>query len=156
MNGTPFCRRNASPGDNGGRCFLLLVLLAGCSVPPGSTPHGTSTREPPPSVVQLFRLMRERLALMHDVARTKWNAQRPVGDPEREQELLQAMEAKGKEHGLDPTFTGAFFAAQIAAARSIQEADFQRWHADNHGPFEDVPALTTLRQRIDSLNSELI
>jgi hypothetical protein len=45
--------------------------------------------------------MGDRLALMHDVARTKWNTKRSVGDPRREQVLLREMEEKGQEYGLD-------------------------------------------------------
>jgi chorismate mutase len=100
--------------------------------------------------------MRDRLALMHDVARSKWNAQRPVGDPERERTLLREMEEKGRELGLDPQFTRSFFAAQIAAARLVQEADLARWRAEGQGPFRDAPELAALRERIDGLNRELL
>ncbi|MCI0457395.1 MAG: gamma subclass chorismate mutase AroQ [Gemmataceae bacterium] len=100
--------------------------------------------------------MRDRLILMHDVARSKWNAGLPVRDPEREQALLGEMEEQGREHGLDPPFTRAFFAAQIDAARRLQEADFVRWRAEGHGAFADKPNLPALRQRIDGLNRELL
>jgi chorismate mutase-like protein len=100
--------------------------------------------------------MRDRLDLMHDVARSKWNAKRPVGDPERERVLLREMEEKGREHGLDPDFTRAFFAAQIAAARRVQEADLAHWHELGRGPFEDPPDLAELRRRIDGLNRDLL
>jgi chorismate mutase len=125
----------------------LLVFVPGC----GSRPSAA-----PPAVEQLLRLMADRLALMHDVARTKWNANRPVGDPEREQALLREMEQKGQEHGLDPEATRAFFTAQISAARQVQEADVARWRAEGRGPFEGVPDLATLRKRIDDLNRELL
>jgi chorismate mutase len=93
---------------------------------------------------------------MHDVARTKWNTSRPVGDPMREQALLRELEEKGQEHGLDPERTRAFFAAQIAAARLVQEADLARWRAEGHGPFADAPDLAVLRMRIDTINRELL
>jgi chorismate mutase len=100
--------------------------------------------------------MSDRLALMHDVARTKWNANRPVGDPEREQALLREMEEEGQKHGLAPEFTRPFFAAQIAAARRVQEADLARWRAEGRGPFADEPDLAALRRRIDALNRDLV
>jgi chorismate mutase-like protein len=100
--------------------------------------------------------MRDRLALMHDVARSKWNTNRPIGDPEREQALLREMEEEGRRHGLDPELTRAFFAAQIAAARQVQEADLARWRAEGRGPFDGAPDLAGLRRRIDGLNRQLL
>jgi len=142
---------------------IVLLLLTGCSATPSSAPTRSTpiaatgpVREAPPAVQHLLRLMRDRLVLMHDVARSKWNAKRPIGDPEREGALLQEMEEKGRDRGLDPQFVREFFAAQIAAARQVQEADFARWRAEEHGPFADVPGLAALRERIDSLNRELL
>jgi chorismate mutase len=143
---------------------VVVFVLTGCS-PPGPAPvtshapttiAGRSGSKPPPAVGRLLRLMRDRLVLMHDVARTKWNSKRPVGDPEREQALLRKVEAEGRERGLDPPFTRAFFAAQIAAARRVQEADCARWRAEERGPFHDAPGLAALRKRIDGLNRELL
>ena len=49
-----------------------------------------------------------------------------------------------------------FFAAQMEAARLVQQADFDRWKANKQKPFADTKGLAVLRQRIDQLNSELI
>ena len=136
----------------------LTVLVAGCGGPPAAPPtvaDGPASAAAP-EVEHLLRLMRDRLALMHDVARTKWNANRPVGDPEREQALLREVEEEGQEHGLDAEFTRAFFAAQIAAARRVQEADLARWRAEGHSPFAGAPELAGLRGRIDELNRDLL
>ena len=74
--------------------------------------------QPPPAVERLLRLLRDRLTLMHDVARSKWNAGRPVRDPAREEALLREMESKGRDLGLAPALTRAFFTAQIDATIS--------------------------------------
>jgi len=100
--------------------------------------------------------MGDRLVLMHDVARAKWNTTRPVGDPKREQVVLQEMEKAGEKYGLAPECTRAFFAAQIAAARTIQEADHARWRAEGRGAFADAPDLAVLRMRIDEINRHLL
>jgi hypothetical protein len=50
----------------------------------------------------------------------------------------------------------SFFAAQIAAARLVQQADFDRWEAEKHGPFADATSLSVLREQIDHLNDEMI
>ena len=136
----------------------LLVLVAGCSDPPSAPPTDAvgPTSAAPPEVERLLELMGDRLALMHDVARTKWNAKRPVGDPEREQVLLREMEEEWQEHGLALEFTRAFFAAQIAAARRVQEDDLARWRAEGCGPFAGAPDLAALRRHIDGLNRDLL
>ncbi len=105
---------------------------------------------------RLLRLMQERLTLMHEVARWKWNAGRPITDPQRERELLQSVVERGRGKGLDPDLVRSFFAAQMEAARLVQQADFDRWKANEQKPFADTTSLAVLRQRIDQLNSELI
>ena len=63
---------------------------------------------------------------------------------------------RGRGKGLDPELVRSFFAAQMEAARLVQQADFDRWKANKQKPFADTKSLAELRQRIDQLNSELI
>jgi len=105
---------------------------------------------------RLLQRMADRLALMHDVARAKWSTQRPVGDPNREQLILQEMEKSGANFGLAPDLTRDFFAAQISAARLVQETDHARWRAEGRGAFTDAPDLSVLRSRIDEINRDLL
>jgi chorismate mutase len=105
---------------------------------------------------RLLRLMERRLAMMHDVARWKWNEGKPITDPNRERESLQSVVERGRGRGLDPDRVRPFFAAQMAAARLVQQADFDRWRATEQAPFADPTSLAVLRQRIDDLNGELI
>ena len=100
--------------------------------------------------------MERRLTLMHDVARWKWNAGKPITDPKCERELLQSVVERGRGKGLDPDLVGSFFAAQMEAARLVQQADFDRWNAKEPEHFADTTSLAVLRQRIDDLNRELI
>jgi acetolactate decarboxylase len=104
----------------------------------------------------LLRLMEQRLALMHEVARGKWNADKPITDPERERELLRTVVERGRGKGLDPELVHSFFAAQMEAARLVQQVDFDRWKAKKQNTFAETTSLAVLRQRIDDLNRELI
>ena len=63
---------------------------------------------------------------------------------------------RGRGKGLDPELVRSFFAAQLEAARLVQQGDFDRWQANKQEPFADTTSLAVLRQRIDHLNRELI
>ena len=108
------------------------------------------------AVDRLLRLMAQRLMLMHDVARWKWNAHRPITDLQRERELLQSVVERGRDKGLDPGLVRPFFEAQLAAARLVQQADIERWEASKQQPFASTTSLEVLRQQIDELNRELL
>src|SRR5262249_27676269 len=105
---------------------------------------------------RLLRLMQQRLTPMHEVARWKWNAGQPITDAQRERELLHSVVERGHGKGLDPELVRPFFAAQLEAARLVQQADFDRWQANKQEPFAGTTSLAGLRQRIDHLNRELI
>lgn len=130
-----------------------VSLLTGCTVPAPPTQR----TEAVVAADRLLTLMQTRLELMHDVARWKWNAKQVVADPRREQQLLDRLVQQGWEHGLGSERTRAVFAAQIKAARMIQEADFHRWIEDQHGSFAHVPDLASAqRPRIDAVSSDLL
>ena len=51
---------------------------------------------------RLLGLMQQRLTLMHEVARWKWNAGQPVTDAERERESLHSVVERGRGKGVEP------------------------------------------------------
>ncbi|MFO0928318.1 MAG: gamma subclass chorismate mutase AroQ [Gemmataceae bacterium] len=110
---------------------------------------------PAAAVDRLLARMNERLAVMPDVARWKWNMRRPITDPPRERALLDDVARRGAARGLDPAFVRRFFAAQIDAAKEMQQAAIARWTADG-GPVVPVRDLSSLRMRIDQINSALL
>jgi chorismate mutase-like protein len=133
---------------------LLLVSMAASGCRPTDVP--VAPRSELSHLDRLLRLMERRLALMHDVARWKWKAGKPIEDPKRESELLQGVVERSRGKGLHPDLVRSFFAAQMAAARLVQQADFDRWKAKEQEPLADTARLDVLRQRIDQLNGELI
>jgi len=130
--------------------ILFLIGLSGCYRPSVQVAdHVVLDR--------LLQFMRQRLLLMHDVARWKWNQKQAIADPKREQAFLESMQARGQAHGLKDEFVRSFFRAQIEAAKQVQEDDFQRWQAKGRGPFTDVPDLSTQqRPKIDAASNELL
>jgi chorismate mutase-like protein len=131
---------------------LVSLLASGCRPADAPDAPGRDLAD----LDRLLRLMGRRLALMHEVARSKWNAGKPVTDPDRERELLQSVVERGRGKGLDSDQVRSFFAAQMEAARLVQQADFDQWKAKEQKPFADPTSLAVLRQRIDDLNGELI
>jgi len=94
------------------RNYLLSSPLRVCVVGPllaslaasGCRPAGVRVA-PRPDLATLDRLlglMQQRLTLMHEVARWKWNAGQPVTDAERERELLQSVVECGRGKGVEP------------------------------------------------------
>jgi chorismate mutase-like protein len=133
---------------------LLLMALAASGCRPADVPDGP--RRELATLDRVLRLIEQRLTLMHDVARWKWNTGQPITDPQRERELLESVVERGRDKGLDRDLVRSFFAAQLEAARLVQQADFDGWKAHRQGPFAGTTSLAVLRRRIDQLNRELI
>jgi chorismate mutase len=132
---------------------LLIVSMAASGCRPADPP--VAPRRDLANLDQLLRLMKQRLELMHDVARWKWTTSKPITDPEREREMLQNVVERGRGKGLEEDLVRRFFAAQMEAARLVQQSDFDTWKANGQKPFADTTSLTVLRQRIDDLNRSL-
>lgn len=150
---------------------LALLLLIGCdcrqsapsrSTAPSDAPVAVESASPSPSVTiegldQLADFIHQRLALMPDVARFKWNHKKPVTDPEREQQLLNTLVMKATERGVSELLARRFFAAQMAAARSVQERLTNEWQQASAAPFDNVPDLDKdLRPKITELSEAML
>jgi chorismate mutase len=106
---------------------------------------------------RFLTLMQQRLAVMHDVAKWKWNEKKSISDPQREQELLDRLVNSAKERDVDVEFARPFFTAHMTASKAIQQADFDHWQAENQGEFADAPDLVTeLRPRITQISDDLL
>lgn len=140
--------------------LLALLLAVGCRRP--ATPPGHRTDAPAKTsieadVAQLAGLMRERLLVMHDVARWKWRDRQPVKDSVREAALLEQVRQEARDLGLDTGLATRFMTAQVAAARMLQEQDLERWQSQPPSaetPLKDLKS--ELRPQIDRLNKELL
>jgi len=143
---------------------LCLVAPAGCGSHSPTAEKTTAARHrtAPTADVEavadeLLDLVRQRLLLMHEVARWKWNAGKSITDERRERELLRDLEQRGLALGLERPTSRAFMAAQIEAGKLVQEADFKRWRDQGQGQFADVRDLASdLRPAIDHLSMELL
>lgn len=157
------------------RVHLVILLSVGClpcSSPQNSATTTSSVTDPPAGSQRsaestrsdidapagtLWTLSLERLALMPDVARWKFNRSLPVSVPEREQKLLAELVEQGRMLNLPPSVVKPFFEAQFEIARSIQQRLIDDWTRTKHPPFDSVPDLDKeLRPAITRLSTELL
>ena len=111
----------------------------------------------PAPAVALARLVDERLSLMPDVARYKWNHKQAIEDLPRERALVDSVRAQAVERGLPPERVAAFFSAQIEASKVVQRELFARWESQGQGPFDSERDLAAeIRPRLDALNPQLL
>ena len=100
----------------------------------------------------LVALMRQRLDLMVDVARSKWNTGSSVEDLAREKNLADQVAGLAPRYGLNPQLAATFFRAQIEAAKLVESAFIARWTLAHAKAFADAPdQRAEIRPKIDRL-----
>lgn len=105
----------------------------------------------------LRRVMNERLSLMVDVARHKWNTGTPIEDLQREKQIIDGLKLEAQSLGIPAPWAEHFFRAQIEAAKLIQREQFAEWERGKAGRFDHVPDLATeIRPRLDALTPLLL
>ncbi|HXW27799.1 MAG TPA: gamma subclass chorismate mutase AroQ [Xanthobacteraceae bacterium] len=108
-------------------------------------------------LVSLIELMRQRLDLMVEVARSKWNTGSAVEDLAREQSLADDVARLAPSYGINPQLAATFFRAQIEAAKLVESALIARWALAHAGAFVDAAdQRAVLRPKIDRLTAELL
>lgn len=109
------------------------------------------------ALARLLALVGQRLDVMPDVAKHKFNTGAAVDDLSREAHVLGQVTAQAAAAGVAPDLAERFFQAQIDAAKAIQRARIAAWRAEGRGAFADAPDLATeIRPRLDALTPLLI
>jgi chorismate mutase-like protein len=107
--------------------------------------------------VQLAALIDERLAIVTEVARAKWNTQAAIEDPVRERALLQSMRERAVALGVPVATVDAFFGAQIEAAKMLQRELFARWRQQRQPRFIGTADLgRDIRPEIDRVTIRML
>ncbi|MBT6584759.1 MAG: transporter substrate-binding domain-containing protein [Gammaproteobacteria bacterium] len=102
----------------------------------------------------LYRLINQRLALMEQVAAYKWINQQPIAVPEREAFVISKAVEDGLQYGITTDSSGAFFRAQIEAAKDIQQCWFDRW-TTGQAPETAEDLAGIIRPKLILLGSEI-
>jgi chorismate mutase-like protein len=110
-----------------------------------------------PASARLAALIDERLALVTEVARYKWNTGAAIEDPPREQALMASLREQAVPMGLPPARVDAFFLAQIEAAKQLQHDLHARWKREGRGKFTGIADLaTSIRPGIDTITATML
>ncbi|MCO1575656.1 chorismate mutase [Crossiella sp. SN42] len=104
----------------------------------------------------LAELVIQRLLVGDLVAAAKFGTGRPIDDPVREQQVLDAVRAKAGPLGLDPEGTVRFFQDQITANKAVQRGLFAFWTRHPDRAPATRPDLAVIRQRLDELTTSLL
>jgi chorismate mutase-like protein len=106
---------------------------------------------------RLAALIDERLAVVIEVARAKWNAQAAIEDPVRERESLLSLRERAMALGISAKTVDTFFGAQIEAAKILQRELFAQWRRQRRGQFANVADLSRdIRPEIDRINMQML
>lgn len=136
---------------------IYVVRVGSDGTASASITYSEPRTNPFPEVAALKRAMVNRLAIMGDVARFKWNNKLAIDAPEREARVINATVARATQAGLDTDFATTVITAQMTASKTLQRALFARWKDHGVGAFDGVPSLPdVIRPRIDVLTGELI
>lgn len=118
---------------------------------------GGAVRAEDDALARLLGLIGQRLDVMPDVAKHKFNTGAAVDDLPREAQVLAQVTAQAAAAGVAPDLAERFFQAQIDAAKTIQRARIAAWKAQGRGPFADAPDLAKdIRPKLDGLTPLLI
>ena len=130
--------------------LLTFVLL----VPPlGAAPQFVRESD---LIDRVIELIDRRLDLMPEVAAGKYRQQKPITDPARERDVIEQSSADAEAIHLDRAAARAFFSAQIAMARSVQNQLFEQWRSRNETPPASRDLTTEIRPQLDAIGRELL
>ncbi len=106
---------------------------------------------------RLLHLMKRRLEIAQDVARSKWSRGAPIEDPGREQAVIDAAALQAARRGMDASRVQHFFQAQIASGKMVQAALFVQWKAVQLEKSADTLDLAGgIRPELDQLTIDLV
>jgi cyclohexadienyl dehydratase len=133
---------------------LLLPLAAASAAEPRSAPLA----EPDGLIRAVLQLADQRLALMPEVAASKWASGRPVVDATREAEVIAAAGDRAAAAGLDRDAVADYVAVQVAGARSLQLELHEAWRRgerlDERRPAASLAG--QLRPRLDAIGAATV
>ncbi|MGB8408262.1 MAG: chorismate mutase [Mycobacterium sp.] len=137
----------------------FAVLAAGVIVGTTSViapPAGADPATPPNPLFQLVDTAAARLQTAEPVAATKWVKGDLIDDTKRVVEVLDSVDADGKNHGLDEAYVRRVFTDQINATEGIEYVRFSQWKLDPASAPAHAPDLSESRAAIDGFDQTMV
>ncbi len=131
------------------------ALLVAGSLLVGALP-ATADAEPVSPLYRLVDTAAQRLATADPVAAFKWINGGPITDPQRANQVLDAVGADATAHGVDPTYVRTVFTDQINATEGIEYTRFGQWKFDPPTAPTTAPDLADSRTAIDGFNKTMV
>ena len=98
----------------------------------------------------------QRLQTADAVAASKWTTGGSIEDHAREQQVIDAVTAAGRQRGVAPGFVEDAFRDQIAATVAVEYGLFSEWKLDPASAPLAAPNLSDSRAAIDALNRTMV
>jgi chorismate mutase len=107
-------------------------------------------------LVPLVDAAAQRLQTADPVAASKYRTGGQVDDPQREQQVIDAVTADATAQHVDPGYVHDVFRNQIDATDSLEHSRFAQWKIDPGAAPATAPDLSTSRTEIDKLNHTIV
>jgi chorismate mutase len=135
----------------------LTIALALAAVPTATaTPTATAEQQSAGRLGSLTELAVQRIEVGDLVAASKFGTDKPIEDPVREKQVLDAGRASAITLGLNPDETVSYFRDQIEASKIVQRGLFARWTAHPGEAPTTRPDLNEIRLKLDQLTTSLL
>lgn len=112
--------------------------------------------DPESPLIALIDAAAQRLQTADAVAAYKYRTGGPVDDPNREQQVIDAVTAAAATDHIDPGYVGNVFRNQIDATTSVEYTRFAQWKIDPGAVPATAPDLSETRATIDRLNQTMV
>lgn len=128
--------------------ILLMVFGVGC------TP--VARADDPNPLLPLVDAAAKRLQTADPVAAYKFRTGGAIDDPQREQQVIDAVTADAAAQNVDPGYVREAFRNQIDATVSVEHSRFAQWKLDPAAVPSSTPDLAASRTAIDALNRTMV
>lgn len=134
------------------RLFVSAFLV--CAFATLAAP--VASAQPNSTLVDLVDAATRRLQVAEPIAANKFHTGGLIEDPEREQQVLDAVSAEATTLDIDPAYVTTAFRDQIDATVAIEYTRLAQWKFDPAVAPVDSPDLASSRGVIDALNREMV
>lgn len=131
--------------------FAAIVLAAVCA---GSGAHAHADDANP--LLPLVDAAAQRLQTADPVAAYKFRTGGAIDDPQREEQVIDAVTAAATGQGIDAAYVRDVFRNQIDATVSLEHSRFAQWKLDPGAVPSGAPDLAASRTTIDALNHTMV